>query len=135
MSQERPLDPQKLLRLANLVREVLEEVRKTEPQEATVVELASLYQRVEKQLQEALPEELAKELEAINLDLPFKDKATGEEIRVVYSGLLGWLGGLFQGLQASAQANPVRLLEPSGAEPGPPQAPESNEDKEQEGYL
>lgn len=132
--EDRPLDPAKLLRVANLVKGVLEEVRHKAPDDSTAVELAALYSRVEKQLNAALPEELAKELEAIDLDFPFANSATAEEIRVVYAGLLGWLGGLFQGLQASAQAQAVQLLE--AARPGQPQAENEGPDEgEQEGYL
>lgn len=133
-TEGRPLDPAKLLRVANLVRGVLEEVRHKAPDDSTAMELASLYSRVEKQLNEALPEELVKELEAIDLDFPFANSVTPEEIRVVYAGLLGWLGGLFQGLQASAQAHAVQLLE--AAKPGEPESKPGGEDKDEpEGYL
>ena len=138
-TDDRPLDPGKLLRLANLVREVLEEVRQRTPADATAVDLAALYSRVEKQLHEALPKELVEELEAIDLDFSFKDNATSEEIRVAYSGLLGWLGGLFQGLQASTAARAVQLLDAAkepGAIPGQ-EAPGVTDPKseEPEGYL
>jgi hypothetical protein len=103
---DRPLDPPKLLRLAALVREVLDEVRKMEPSPTTATQLAELYGRVKTQLTDALPEFLASELDAIQLDLPFKDDdITTDEVRMAYAGLIGWLGGLFQGLQASFQAH------------------------------
>ncbi|MGH2771915.1 MAG: proteasome activator [Actinomycetota bacterium] len=132
---ERPLDPQKLLRLANLSREVLEEVRRMGPNNSTSKSLAELYGRVQQQLTESLPEPLAEELESMQLDLPFKEQATADEVRMVYSGLIGWLGGLFQGLHASMMAQPPPMLEPGiggGPEPaGIPQEPI----KKGEGYL
>lgn len=112
---DRPIDPQKLLRIASLVREVLEEARKMGPDSSTAPGLASLYGRVQGQLAEALPKELFDELEAIDLDMTFGEKATGEDVRVAYSGLIGWLGGLFQGLQASVQMQTLLQLE-KGAE-------------------
>lgn len=102
--EERPIDPTKLMRIASLVREVLEEARRMPATQEAATELAGLYGRVKKQLEDALPEFLVEELEGMELDLPFQDGATADEVRVAYSGLIGWLGGLFQGLQASFQA-------------------------------
>jgi len=103
---DRPLDPEKLLRLAGLVKGVLEELRQMDPRETgedTAEELAALYQRVSSQVAEGLPDTLRKELEAMDLGLPFRDGATGQEVRLAYAGLIGWLSGLFQGLQAAMQ--------------------------------
>jgi hypothetical protein len=101
---ERPVDPTKLMRIASLVREVLDEARRVPPTAEAAEELAGLYKRVKKQLDDALPQFLVKELDAMELDLPFADGATADEVRLAYSALIGWLGGLFQGLQASFQA-------------------------------
>lgn len=143
---DRPLDPPKLVRLANLAREVLEEVRQMNPQDSTVQELASLYGRVEDQLKDALPRSLAEELDAMNLDLPFKDGASHEEVRIAYSGLTGWLGGLFQGLHASLLAAAPILEAGPGAAQMPPGSPAPRpglqparrpnpEERKGEGYL
>ncbi len=105
---DRALDPEKLLRVAGLVRAILDEVRQMDPDEHTIEELTGLHQRVKDQMNEALPNELAKELAALDLDLSFQDRATGQEVRLAYSGLIGWLGGLFQGLSAAMQ---VRQLQ------------------------
>jgi hypothetical protein len=109
--KERPLDPEKLLRIASTVREVLEEMRKMEPDQKTVNELASLHKRLQTQLHDALPETLIQELEEIDLDLPLENGATGQEVRIAFSGLIGWLGGLFQGLQAAMHVQSMRVLE------------------------
>lgn len=115
MPDERPLDPTKLMRIAGTVREVLEEARRMQPTKEAAEELAALYGRVKNQLEDALPEFLVAELDAMELDLPFRDGATAEEVRVAYSALIGWMGGLFQGLQASFQAQAaVQQLEQSG---------------------
>jgi len=100
---DRPLDPEKLLRLAGLVRAVLEEQRQMEPEQQTVEELAALHKRVSEQIAEGLPNMLRSELAAMDLDQPFQDGARPQEVRIAYAGLIGWLGGLFQGLQAAMQ--------------------------------
>ena len=100
---DRPLDPEKLLRLAGLVRAVLEEQRQMEPEQQTVEELAALHTRVSEQIAEGLPNMLRSELAAMDLGQPFQDGASRQEVRIAYAGLIGWLGGLFQGLQAAVQ--------------------------------
>lgn len=122
-TEDHPLDPEKLLRIASLSREVLEEVRKMDPDDHTAAELASLHKRVTAQLRDALTPELAEELEAIDLDTCFEGGVTSQEVRIAYSALIGWLGGLFQGLQAAMQVQALqaasdvrRAIEP-GKEP------------------
>ncbi len=116
-----------------MAREILEEVRKNEPSAEFAAELAALHGRVKSNLYESLPNDLVDELEAIQLDLPLGNGATPEEIRVAYSGLIGWLGGLFQGLQASAQVQMAMQMQRAQQK----EAPEIPADKEQEpeGYL
>ncbi|MDQ4144324.1 MAG: bacterial proteasome activator family protein [Actinomycetota bacterium] len=127
---DRPLDPAKVLRMASLVREVLDEVRKMSPSKETASHLAELYGRVKTQLSDAMPEFLASELDAIELDMPFKNGATTEDVRVAYSALMGWLGGLFQGLQASFQAHHQMQLARGQRPEVPDMIPTSKE-----GYL
>lgn len=113
--EERPLDPTKLMRIASMVREVLEEARRMDPSQEAAEELALLYGRVKTQLEDALPEFLVDELNSMELDLSFKDGATPDEVRMAFSGLIGWMGGLFQGLQASWQAQAaVNQIESGG---------------------
>lgn len=106
-----------------------------DPDEHTSTELASLHKRVTGQLHEALTPELVEELEAINLDLHLEDERdgqkvrgpTGQEVRIAFAGLIGWLGGLFQGLQAAIQVQAIEaatqaqrgLSAPKETEPEP----------------
>jgi hypothetical protein len=133
--KERPLDPTKLMRIAAMVREILDEARRREPTPDSANLLAELYRRVKLQLEEALPEFLANELDSMALDGPFEDGATVDEVRVAYSGLMGWLTGLFQGLQASFQAQQqLNMNEGQPALPdGKSQIPPGGE--KPEGYL
>jgi hypothetical protein len=55
------------------------------------------------QVGQAVPDELVKELKALDLGGSFQDGANSQEVRIAYSGLIGWLQGLFQGLQAAVQ--------------------------------
>jgi hypothetical protein len=117
---DRPLDPEKLLRLAGLVKAVLEELRQMDPNEQTAEELAGLYQRVSAQIADGLPNSLRQELDVMNLGLPFQDGATGQEVRLAYAGLIGWLSGLFQGLQAAMQYQQMQAnlaLQQGGGQP------------------
>ncbi|MEX2586845.1 MAG: proteasome activator [Actinomycetota bacterium] len=133
---ERPIDPTKLMRIASLVREVLEEARRMPATQEAATELAELYGRVKKQLEDALPEFLVEELDQMELDLPFRDGATADEVRVAYSGLIGWLGGLFQGLQASFQAqSAISQLEHSEAGEHPEKPFQGGVRHKKEGYL
>lgn len=131
-AEDRPLDADKLLRMANLARQVLDEARRMNPDEGTAEQLAALHGRVTNQLHQALPNVLVQELEEIDLDLPLQQGATGQEVRIAYAGLIGWLGGLFQGLQAAMQmaaagqlqrGMPDRALAAGEEAPNPPEPP------------
>ena len=124
---DRPLDPEKLLRLAGLVKAVLDEVRQFDQEQATGPELAGLHRRVTAQIDDALPNVLREELAAIDLGVNPSEQTTSQDVRVAYAGLIGWLGGLFQGLQASIQAQQIQSLQAlqrgeaglGGEQPGP----------------
>lgn len=105
--EDRPLDPEKLLRLASLVREVLDEARTLDPDKTPNAKLSTLHKRVTDQVRTALPNSLVEELDALALGEAFRDGAGAPEVRLAYSGLIGWLGGLFQGLQAAIQMQTI----------------------------
>src|SRR5207302_9032831 len=104
---DRPHAPEDRPRIAGMLKAVLEELRQMGPgqtgDEHTADERAALYQRVSTEIAEGLPNTLRRELDAMDLGLPFKDGATPQEVRLAYAGLIGWLSGLFQGLQAAMQ--------------------------------
>ena len=127
-NEDRPLDAEKLLRIASLASQVLEEARHLDQDdENTSRSLAALHDRVTNQLYEALPNSLVKELEAMDLDQPFAEGgATGQEVRIAYAGLIGWLGGLLQGLQAAMQMAHMQQLQQARQVPAmPPPGPQS----------
>jgi hypothetical protein len=94
--------PSKLLRIASMVRELLEEVRQARLDEGGRKRLLEIYQRSVSELKEILSEDLQKELEA--LAIPFEEIPTESEIRVAQAQLVGWLEGLFHGIQAALWA-------------------------------
>lgn len=93
--------PGKLLRIAMMVREMLEEVRRAPLDEEAREHLADIHQRVVEELKSALTGTLADELERITLPFDGDGAPSEAELRIAHAQLLGWLEGLFQGIQAA----------------------------------
>ncbi len=93
--------PTKLLRLAHMIRSMLDEVQHTELDEAGRRRLADINERTVSQLQEVMSENLGEELVELSAPLHGDDTPSGSELRVVQAQLAGWLEGLFRGIQAS----------------------------------
>jgi hypothetical protein len=92
-------EPAKLLRIASMVRELLDETRQASLDEAGRKRLADIYQRAVGELAEVLSPDLKEELEG--LAPPLAGVPTESEIRVAQAQLVGWLEGLFHGIQAA----------------------------------
>jgi hypothetical protein len=122
--------PAKLIRIASMIRELVEEVRQTPMDDKGRGRLADIYRNSIDQLKGSLSEELRLELD--ELALPLESDSSEAEIRVAQAQLLGWLEGLFHGIQAALWAQHMQAqaaLEemsrrqlPSGPPgiPGPP---------------
>ena len=93
-------EPSKLIRIASMTRAMLEEVRQAPLDEAGRVRLRSIYHRSLDQLRDALSDDLAVELEEIFEPMDQAD-VSESELRLVQAQLVGWLEGLFHGIQAS----------------------------------
>jgi len=131
--------PAKVMRIGSMVKQLLEEVRTGALDESSRERLAEIYERSIVELSEALSPDLQDELR--NLALPFKDGEipSDGELRVAKAQLVGWLEGLFHGIQATLfaqqlvarqQREQIRQLPPGaqqvpGMVPGPggPQYP------------
>ena len=120
-------EPAKVMRIGAMVRQLLEEVRGTQLDEPSRERLAEIYERSITEIASALSPDLADELHM--LALPFKDGEVPSEgeLRVAKAQLVGWLEGLFHGIQATLfaqqlaarqQIEQMRQLPPQGA-PGP----------------
>ncbi len=128
--------PTKLIRIASMVRTMLEEVRRAPLDDAGRRRLREIHERSVSELEGVLSPDLRDELNEVVL--PFTEEAPSEsELRLAQAQLVGWLEGLFHGIQATlftqqAQAQSQldemrrrRMLEPGAV---PSQAPPS-------GYL
>ena len=133
--QETITEPAKLLRIATMVRELLDETRQASLDEAGRRRLADVYQRSVGELSEVLSSDLREELDS--LAPPMEGVPTESEIRIAQAQLVGWLEGLFHGIQAAmfaqqaaarAQFEELRrrgLLAQNPQEPPAPDGPPS----------
>ncbi len=97
--QESITQPAKLLRIASMVRELLEETRQATLDERGRIRLRQIYERSVGELAEVLSTDLRDEL--ATLAPPMEGIPTESEIRVAQAQLVGWLEGLFHGIQAA----------------------------------
>ncbi|PPK93175.1 uncharacterized protein DUF2587 [Kineococcus xinjiangensis] len=120
--------PTKVMRIGSMVKQLLEEVRAAPLDEAGRARLAQIHEQSLRELEEGLAPDLVEELQRIAL--PFgEDTPTESELRVAQAQLVGWLEGLFHGIQtavfaqqmaAQAQLAEMRRMLP-GAQGGPQQ--------------
>ena len=93
-------EPGKLLRIALMLRGMQEEVRRASPDGAGRDRLRVVHERALAEMKDVLSGELRDELS--ELTLPFEDGTpTESEILIAQAQLIGWLEGLFQGIQAA----------------------------------
>jgi Protein of unknown function (DUF2587) len=97
--EESITQPAKLLRIASMVRELLEQTRQASLDEPGRKRLADVYQRAVGELSEVLSPDLREELG--QLAPPMEAVPTEAELRVAQAQLVGWLEGLFHGIQAA----------------------------------
>jgi hypothetical protein len=129
--------PAKVLRIGGMIRQLLEEVRSAPLDEASRIRLKEIHTASIKELETGLAPELVEELE--RLSLPFTEDAvpTDAELRIAQAQLVGWLEGLFHGIQtaiyaqqmaARAQFEQIRRgLPPGAGAPGGPVGPGGGE--------
>ncbi|MFD0412952.1 bacterial proteasome activator family protein [Streptomyces alboflavus] len=115
--------PAKVMRIGSMIKQLLEEVRAAPLDEASRVRLKEIHASSVKELEDGLAPELVEELE--RLSLPFTDETTPSdaELRIAQAQLVGWLEGLFHGIQttlfaqqmaARAQLEQMRRALPPG---------------------
>lgn len=101
-SQEAPpvSQPTKLIRIASMTRAMLDEARQAPLDEGGRKRLAEVHARSVEALREVLSPDLQEEFNEIMVPLN-KSDASESEVRVAQAQLIGWLEGLFHGIQAS----------------------------------
>jgi hypothetical protein len=130
-AHERPVtemveQPAKVMRVGSMIRQLLDEVKSAPLDEKSRARLKQIHSSSIKELEDGLAPELVDELE--RLSLPFEDDAipSEAEIRVAQAQLVGWLEGLFHGIQttlfaqqmaARAQLEQMRRALPPGVIP------------------
>src|SRR5256885_14659130 len=93
--------PAKVMRIGTMIKQLLEEVRAAPLDEASRSRLREIYDNSIKELSSGLAPELREELE--RLSLPFTDDSvpSDAELRIAQAQLVGWLEGLFHGIQTA----------------------------------
>jgi hypothetical protein len=93
--------PAKVMRIGSMIKQLLEEVRSAPLDEAGRARLRAIHERSIKELEAGLAPELVDELERISL--PFGDDTVPSEaeLRIAQAQLVGWLEGLFHGIQTA----------------------------------
>jgi proteasome activator-like protein len=95
--------PAKVMRIGSMIKQLLEEVRAAPLDEAGRQRLKEIHRRSIRELEDGLAPELVDELD--RLTLPFTDATPSEaELRIAQAQLVGWLEGLFHGIQAALVA-------------------------------
>jgi hypothetical protein len=134
-------EPAKVMRIGSMVKQLLEEVRTTDLDEASRERLAEVYERSVVELSGALSPDLQEELRTLSLPFEHDEVPSEAELRVAKAQLVGWLEGLFHGIQASLMAQQFAAQQlqqrtllpgqpnPQGQQPGgtpqPPQPPQT----------
>ena len=119
--------PAKVMRIGSMIRQLLEEVKSAPLDDASRNRLKEIHRSSIKELESGLAPELVEELE--RLSLPFTEEGTPSdaELRIAQAQLVGWLEGLFHGIQtaiyaqqmaARSQLEQMRRALPPGAKPG-----------------
>ena len=120
--------PAKVMRIGTMIKQLLEEVRAAPLDEASRNRLRDIHAASIRELEEGLSPDLREELERITL--PFSEDATPSdaELRIAQAQLVGWLEGVFHGIQtalfaqqmaARAQLEEIRRRAlPGGQSPG-----------------
>lgn len=96
--------PAKVMRIGTMIRQLLEEVKSAPLDDAARGRLAEIHERSIKELEDGLAPELVQELERISLPFPEDATPSDSELRIAQAQLVGWLEGLFHGIQTAIAA-------------------------------
>jgi hypothetical protein len=128
----------KLMRIASMTRAMLDEVRQAPLDEPGRRRLADAYDRSLTEMQDVLSEDLRQEL--VDIFTPISsDSASESELRIAQAQLVGWLEGLFAGIQATllhqqaAMASQLQEMRMRAIEAQP--RPQGGEDRAPGQYL
>jgi hypothetical protein len=134
--EEMVTSPAKVMRIGSMVKQLLEEVRGSSLDEASRERLAEIYDRSIMELSEALSPDLQDELNSLALPFGEGEVPSESEIRIAKAQLVGWLEGLFHGIQATLMAQQFaarqqlqEMRQLPGGQMTPPQPGEQGQDR------
>lgn len=94
-------EPAKVMRIGSMIKQLLEEVRNAELDGPARQRLKEIYDTSVQELGSALSPDLQEELQRVVIPFDEGDEPSDAELRVVQAQLVGWLEGLFHGIQAT----------------------------------
>jgi hypothetical protein len=125
--------PAKVMRIGGMIKQLLEEVRSAPLDQAGRSRLAAIHERSLHELEQGLAPELVEELRRIALPFDEGQTPSDAELRIAQAQLVGWLEGLFHGIQTALVAQQMaaraqleqmrRALPPGRTPPGMPTMP------------
>ncbi len=129
-SRESVESPGKVMRIGSMIKQLLEEVRQTELDEPSRERLREIYDTSITELSSSLSPDLQQELGRLALPFEPDTAPTSAELRIAKAQLVGWLEGLFHGIQATLFAQQMAARQqleqirgqigPGGPQQGPP---------------
>ncbi|KXK62570.1 hypothetical protein AWW66_07810 [Micromonospora rosaria] len=96
--------PAKVMRIGSMIKQLLEEVKAAPLDDASRNRMREIHERSIVELKEGLAPELREELERISLPFAEEQPPSEGELRIAHAQLVGWLEGLFHGIQAALVA-------------------------------
>lgn len=134
-------EPAKVMRIGSMIKQLLDEVRQAPLDDRSRVRMREIYQISVKELAGSLSPDLREELESLALPFTDDEVPSDAELRVAQAMLVGWLEGLFHGIQATlfaqqmaAQAQLQQIRQPGlpagltiPGQARPPDAPRADE--------
>ena len=123
--------PAKVMRIGSMIKQLLEEVRAAPLDDASRIRLKEIHENSIKELSTGLAPELRDELARLSLPFTGDDVPSDAELRIAQAQLVGWLEGLFHGIQTALFAQQMaaraqleqmrRALPPGVGDQGPEQ--------------
>jgi ribosomal protein L29 len=123
--------PAKVMRIGSMIKQLLDEVRQQPLDEQARTRLAEIYEMSVRELADGLSPDLREELNRLSMPLSTGGVPSEAELRVAQAQLVGWLEGLFHGIQATlfaqqmAAQNQLQQIRQRGLPQGAPDTGES----------
>ena len=125
--------PAKVMRIGSMIKQLLEEVRRAPLDERSRARMAEIYEQSVQELAKGLSADLREELNRLASPFGPGETPSEAELRVAQAQLVGWLEGLFHGIQATlfaqqmAAQSQLEQIRRRGLPSGPPGPPEGDD--------